>query len=474
MQGRSRLLPILAILFAFALMAGACGGGDDEASDTTAAPAGDGDTTETTAAAGDSGTETTAAMSTDPVVVCELAYYTGEFAAYGESLTADVAFPIDEVINLDPPLGRQWDLVSEDIGTVGEGQAARTCLEQHGAEILVSEAHGYQTYRSWLLEWIAEHDGPLGPSVHGGGIPGNLGGTAEEPLFRAQGLDEALGFTGIFEAQDINAQTIVIFATQVEGFQVAATAAEKAANELGIEVLSRIDVPPEQASYRAEAQAIADLNPDAVIVQAGSVESAALVNAVAEAGASLNWIGESGWVLNEFVSALNETALTTQKSLGFAGVGYNDQTPAWDFYEQLYLASDIPPEGQEDPAGIYHYTTYDLMVQSALAVEYGGSYHASDWAPAMHEVGEAPGTVCYTYETCLAEIRAGNDIDYEGITGSGVYTEHGVNDQFQSYTPINPDGTFGAQKVFDAQRVLDLTNLISIKAECDANNECSW
>jgi hypothetical protein len=28
--------------------------------------------------------------------------------------------------------------------------------------------------------------------------------------------------------------------------------------------------------------------------------------------------------------------------------------------------------------------------------------------------------------------------------------------------------------VFDAQRVLDLTNLISIKAECDANNECSW
>ncbi len=475
MQGRTRLIPLLAIFFAFALLAGACGGGDEESASTTAAPAGDGGTTETTEAMDDGGTtETTEAMSTDPVVVCELAYYTGEFAAYGESLTADIAFPIDEVINLDPPLGRTWELVSEDIGTVGEGQAARTCLEQHGAEILVSEAHGYQTYRSWLLEWITEHDGPLGPSVHGGGIPGNIGGTAEEPIFRAQGLDEALGFTGIFEAQDLGAQTIVIFATQVEGFQVAAAAAEKAATELGIEVLARIDVPPEQASYRAEAQSIADLNPDAVIVQAGSVESAALVNAAAEAGASLHWIGESGWVLNEFVSALNETALTTQKSLGFAGVGYNDQTPAWDFYKDLYLASDIPPEGQEDPAGIYHYTTYDLFVQSALAVEYGGSYKASDWAPAMFAVGDAPGTVCYTYETCIAEIRAGNDIDYEGITGSGKYTAGGVNDQFQSYTPINEDGSFGEQKVFDADRVLNLTNLISIKAECDANNECSW
>jgi hypothetical protein len=114
------------------------------------------------------------------------------------------------------------------------------------------------------------------------------------------------------------------------------------------------------------------------------------------------------------------------------------------------------------------------MVQSALAVEYGGSYKASDWAPAMFAVGDAPGTVCYTYETCIAEIRAGNDIDYEGITGSGKYTSGGVNDQFQSYTPINEDGSFGEQKVFDADRVLDLTNLISIKAECDANNECSW
>jgi hypothetical protein len=474
MRRTTRLLPAVAVIFAFALIAAACGGGEESGSGATETTEAMTATTEAMAATTEAMTATTEAMSTEPVVVCELAYYTGEFAAYGESLTADIAFPLDEVINLDPPLGRTWELVSEDIGTVGEGQAARTCLEQHGAEILVSEAHGYGTYRSWLLEWIQEHDGPLGPSVHGGGIPGNLGGTVDEPLFRAQGLDEALGFTGIFEAQDLGAQTIVIFATQVEGFQLAATAAEKAADELGIEVLARIDVPPEQPSYRAEAERIANLNPDAVIVQAGSVESAALVNAAAEAGASLHWIGESGWVLNEFVSALDETALTSQKSLGFAGVGYNDQTPAWDFYEPLYLASDIPPEGQEDPAGIYHYTTYDLMVQTALAVEYGGSYKASDWAPAMFEVGDPPGTVCYTYATCLAEIRAGNDIDYEGITGSGKYTAGGVNDQFQSYTPINTDGSFGEQQVFDPQRVLDLTNLISIKAECNENNECSW
>ncbi len=71
-----------------------------------------------------------AAQDGDPVAVCELAYYTGEFGAYGPSLTNDVVFPVVEVINNDPPLGRTWDLYHEDLGTNGEAQAYRTCVEQ--------------------------------------------------------------------------------------------------------------------------------------------------------------------------------------------------------------------------------------------------------------------------------------------------------------------------------------------------------
>ncbi len=160
-----------------------------------------------------------------PVAVCELAYYTGEFAPYGPSLTNDVAWPIEQIINTDPPLGRTWEFYSEDLGTVGEAQAARTCLEKHGAEIVVSIAHGYRTYRDFMMEWWQENDSPLGPSVHGGAIPGNLGGKGAEPIFRAQGLDEALGTSGSLYADSIGAENVVIFATQVEGFQLAADAA---------------------------------------------------------------------------------------------------------------------------------------------------------------------------------------------------------------------------------------------------------
>lgn len=414
--------------------------------------------------------------ATGDVAVCELAYYTGEFGSYGESLTADVVFPVEEVINEDPPLGRTWKMFHEDLGTVGEAQAARTCLDRHNAEVLVSIAHGYRTYRDLMMERWQEQDSPIVPTVHGGAIPGNLGGKAEEPIFRAQGLDETLGMTGALYAEQIGAETVAIFATNVEGFQLAADAAEETAEYLGLEVLERIDAGAEQPSYVAEARRIADLNPDAVIVQAGSVESATLIKQATEAGISLEWIGETGWVQPEFIKTLGTGPLSEQQGIGFAAFSYNEESPAWDFFSELWETSGYA-EDFGPPSDAYHYSTYDVMVQTALAVEAGGSYKASDWAPAMHEVGEAPGEVCHTYADCLELIRAGEEIDYDGITGSGEYTEGGVNQIVQAYTPFNEDGSPGEPVELDAERALEVVEAIATEAECDPvdpPNSCEW
>src|SRR5512140_2710972 len=119
-----------------ALLATACG-----SSASTTAPSGT--AAPTTAAASGAASNPTGASSAPtagpsatpgtPVAVCELAYVTGEFAPYGPALSADVVFPVKEVINPDPPLGRPWVNYKEDLGTVGEAQAAKTCLEKDGA-----------------------------------------------------------------------------------------------------------------------------------------------------------------------------------------------------------------------------------------------------------------------------------------------------------------------------------------------------
>lgn len=448
MKFPSRAVRALALTASVTLLAGAC----------SATSAGSGD-------------------DTGAVNVCELAYYTGEFGSVGKSLTADVVFPVEEVINEDPPLGREWNLSHEDLGTVGEAQAARTCLERRDADILLGIAHGYRTYRDLMMQRWQDEDGPLAPSVHGGAIPGNLGGKAAEPIFRAQGLDETLGMSGILYAEEIGAENIVIFSTKVEGFQLAADAAERSAEELGIEVLQRIDAPAEQPSYISEAQRIASLDPDAVIVQASTVESATLIKQADEAGISLNWIGETGMVQPEFLSTLGTAPLERQKGIGFAAFSYNEESPAWDFFSDLW--ENTPGYGDTfGPASdAYHYSTYDLMVQTALAIEYAGSLKASEWAPAMQEVGSAPGTQCYTYAECLALIRDGEDIDYEGITGSGEYTDGGVNQIVQAYTPFEADGSQGTPVILDAEKALSLVDSIATEAECDPAdppNQCTW
>lgn len=462
------------VLFTLTLIASACG--SDGSSTTTTAGDDAAETASGDDAAADSGStaaDSAELASTEPITVCELAYYTGDFGDLGESLTADVRFPIEEVINADPPLGREWTLVSEDLGTVGEAQAARACLERHEADVVVSIAHGYREYRDFMIEHWEENDSPIVPSVHGGAIPGNIGGTAEEPIFRAQGLDAGLGTSGVLYAESIGAENVVIFQTEVEGFILASDAAEAAADVVGIDVLGRLRAQPGQPSYRAQVEEIADLEPDAVIVQAGTVDSGALIKQAAEAGLSLEWIGETGWTQPEFIGTLGADLVSTQQGLGFAAFAHDVTTPAWEFFSNAWDSNDAYGGEFGGASDLYHFSTYDVMVQTALAVEAAGSYSASAWAPAMRTVGSAPGTECFTYEECLGLIRAGDDVDYQGVTGNGDYTDGGVNNVTAAYTPIGDDGEAGDPVFLDAIRSLEIVAAVAPLAECDGK-VCDW
>lgn len=458
----SRLTALLAVV---ALVAVACGGDAVEepatTEDDTGAPATTEASPDTTEAPGDGGGEEPA--DGEPIVAGELAYYTGPFGAVGQCLSHDLDFPVEEIINQDPPLGRPIELLHEDTGTVGEGQAARTLLDQNEIDILISPAHEYRTYRDYVLSLLEEQDRPLMPTVHGGSIPKNIGGSPDEPIFRAQGLDEGLGAYGMLYGEEAGWETVVVFATQVEGFQLAADAAEAAAGETGIEVLARIDAQPEQPSYRAEAQRIADLDPDAVIVQAGPIESATLIKQAAEAGLSETWVGEPGWSQDEFLGTVGAESIATQELVGFAAFSPRRDTPAWEFYSEAWnngpYAEDCgPADGQ------YHFSAYDLMVITALAIEAGGSTDASAWAPAMFDVTDG-GTVCYTYQECIDLLRSGEDIDYEGVTGPGTFTEGGVNAVTPSVTVFNEDGSIGEEILVDPIRSLEVIESIAVEAD---------
>lgn len=112
-----------AVLLAVSLVAAACGDDDDGAAAPQPAPA--------AAPSPDPvpepppPPEPMPEPEAEPILLGDLAYFTGDFASVGDLLASQVDFPVNEVINLDPPLGRPIEVIHEDIGTVGEAQIGR-------------------------------------------------------------------------------------------------------------------------------------------------------------------------------------------------------------------------------------------------------------------------------------------------------------------------------------------------------------
>jgi ABC-type branched-subunit amino acid transport system substrate-binding protein len=407
---RLMVIPLVALLAAACTTAG-----------TTAPPA----------ATSDPGEPTAPPTSAEPgptgdILLGHMTYRTGEFADVGPWFEAVTELPLS-VINEDPPLGRPIVAIHEDIGTIGEAAAARKLIESDGVEILFGPAHGYLSYRDFALDQVATNDGPLMPSVHGGSIEAQYGGTVEEPIMRASPQDSGQASAALLYAQELGAQNIVIVATELAGSQLQKTAALSAAEQLGLNVVLELDIASLQPSYRDVINRIAGVEQDAVFIASQAQDGGTFVKQAAEGGNSWTIMGTSEWLGDAFAAAATIEAIDQHEAVVITGFSYADG-PAFDFYAPLYEAAAAGNEALENlpPENPYNIQYWDSIMVTALAIEQAGSTNVSDWVPAMREVAMAPGESCATYPECLALIRAGTDVDYSGITGEVDWTDTGV------------------------------------------------
>jgi ABC-type branched-subunit amino acid transport system substrate-binding protein len=360
---------------------------------------------------------------TGPIKVGHLTYHTGPFAPVGPPFDGITEFTLS-VINEDPPLGRELVGVHQDIGTIGEAQAARKLLEQEGCEILLNPAHEYYSYRDWLLGYMKENDSPLMPTVHGGSIRREIGGIPTEPLFRGAPMDSGQSVAAVIKAKEMGAKRVVLMATEIEGSQLQMEAAIKAAKGIGLNVVDEINVVPEAPSYRTEVSRIAESNPDALLFFSQSQDGGTVVKQTAEAGLSLLIIGTTEWLGDEFPEIATESAMNAHEHVWISGFSYVDG-PAFADYEPRFKASEWA-DVMWRPENSYNIQYFDVLVVTALAIEAAGSTKASEWAPKVREVAMGPGKKVHTYKEGIEAIRAGEDIDYSGLTGEFDYGPTGT------------------------------------------------
>ncbi|MEM6729321.1 MAG: hypothetical protein AAF618_12545, partial [Pseudomonadota bacterium] len=99
---------------------------------------------------------------------------------------------------------------------------------------------------------------------------------------------------------------------------------------------------------------------------------------------------------------------------------------------------------------------YDLLVASALAIEKAGELNTESWTNAMYAVTGGDGEVVYSYEEGLAAIRAGQEINYDGVTGSMEYSDTGIVAGIFGIFEWTDEGTVSKVGTVDADKVLEL------------------
>lgn len=357
-----------------------------------------------------------------PIKVGHLTYHSGPFADVGPWFDGITDLTL-EVINEDPPLGREMVAVNQDIGTIGEAQAARKLIEKEGVEVLLNPAHEYLSYRDWMLSYLKDNDSPLMPSVHGGGIQGDIGGIPTEPIFRGAPMDSGQAVAAVLQAKAEGAKRVVLLATEIEGSQMQMEAAKRAAAAIGLNVVDALDVQPEQTDYRSEVVRIANSNPDALIAFSQAQDGGTIVKQAAEAGMSLLIIGTTEWLGEAFPESATNAALKQHKNVWISGFSHADG-PAYDFYASKWTNSKFADLAPVDNS--YNIQYWDVLIVTALAIEAAGSTKASEWAAKVREVAMGPGKKVYTYKEGLAAIRAGEAIDYSGATGEFDYNATGM------------------------------------------------
>jgi len=401
--------------------------------------------------------EEEAAAETKQIKIGHLTYHTGPFGHVGPQFDGAANFVLD-IVNQNPPLGGEVSIIHQDIGTIGEGQAARKLVDSEKVDVLLNVAHEYMSYRDWILQYIKDNNRPLLPSVHGGAIDRQYGGIVAEPMFRGSPMDPDQGLATAIYAQEAGAKTVVVMASEIDGMQIQKEAAAKASEALGMTVLGQIDFQPEQTSYRSVVSKAQALNPDALLVFCAAEDGGTIVKNAAELGMSVIIVGATDWLFVEFPKTATMSAIQQHKLVRAVGFTYAE-SPAWDFYKNAW-ESNPTYSVLNDASNSYTLQYYDLLNVTMLAIQKAGSTDVASWVKAMREVAMGPGTKVYTYKEGFEAIQKGEAIDYSGVTGEFDYTDTGVVGGLFGVFEWKDTSTMERTNVIEGKVILDLASKI--------------
>lgn len=218
--------------------------------------------------------------------------------------------------------------------------------------------------------------------------------------------------------------------------------------KLGGKVVTSITIAPDQTSYRTQVQQVIATNPDVIFTQTDAATAAVLFTNFKELdNLAIPFVGTDVTGGDDYLKAI--TYPVAHDHL-ISVYGTSVSGAAADEFNKDFTAMF---GANQQPLANANYA-YDAVISQALAVDKANSINGSDINAAMTQVTNPPGTQCYTYASCLALIKAGTKINFDGASGPLDYNQfHNV---FGPYAAFQQDPGSGQQVQIQVLTAADL------------------
>ncbi|MCY3618053.1 MAG: ABC transporter substrate-binding protein [Acidimicrobiaceae bacterium] len=358
------------------------------------------------ACSGDSGD----AAEEGPVKYGFLNGQSGDYGPWGHWALAAAEVAVEELNAGGGVLGRSVELVVEDNGSTPEGAVSgfAELTEVDGIHALGGiESDGMIA----IFDTVHELQIPTICSTCGTTELDNTGG---DMVFRIIPSDTDNGIVGAQVARDEGYRNVAMLVELSEGTESPANVFKAVFTEqMGGSVTADVRFNAGETTYAAQVAQAFESGPDAVYIAAGFETGVPLLNEWQRRGYSDIPLILTTDLLSPEIAEIISGVEGASAIVGATAYD-TENNPAWDAYVPRFEAKiGDPPE-----IAFYDAWQYDQYIILGLATAKAGTTDGAAVAAAIPEIANPPGVEVFSYAQGLAELEAGNDIDYHGTTSN--------------------------------------------------------
>ena len=345
---------------------------------------------------------------------------TGDLSAYGAGMRRAAELSVAIVNESGGLLGRPVEAVHKDGATSPQvsTDAARALVNIDGVEVIIGPVASGSTLAVAQAVTIPSgvlHISPAATSPAMTNLDDN------DFVYRLRVSDTAQGTVLARLAQEFGYETAAtIFVNNAYGAGLAAVFKEQF-EALGGKVLAAVPTEQEEPTYISELVAAADGGPDVLVAMTYPHSGETILREAIE-----------GSYFDTFLFAAplrSQLMLDAVGAAHFEGAyGTDASTPESDATAALdALFADRYGSSVGDAENPLLREAFDGFTIAALAIEQAGVYEGAAIRDALRKVANPPGVIVGPGDIprALELIRDGQDINYEGVTGSMDFDENG-------------------------------------------------